>query len=89
MAIIAPPKKSKAVTRATKAKPAATSAKATIQKSKSKAAIEQAAPDVIVPLQLKVPKAVKAEYKAYSALREKTMSELFEEMFDQYKENND
>ena len=49
---------------------------------------QQAAPDAIKPIQLKIPESSKNEFKAYAAMRGLAMNELFLQMFDEYKENN-
>jgi len=48
-------------------------------------AIEQTPPDSIKPLQLKLPENKKNEYKAFAAIRGRSMNDLFLEMFEEYK----
>lgn len=55
---------------------------------KPTAAVEQAPPGSIKPLQLKLPEQTKNEFKAYAGIRGKSMKVLFMEMFDEYKENH-
>jgi len=54
---------------------------------KPTALLEQVPPDAIKPLQLKIPESKKNEYKAFAAMRGRSMNELFLEMFEQYKSN--
>ena len=60
----------------------------TIAKAKPKAAIEQTPPSSIVPIQLKIPEARRNEFKAYAAMRGRTMNALFLDMFEEYKEKH-
>ena len=60
-----------------------------IARAMPKAPIDQPPPNEIVPLQLKIPTGKKNEFKAYAAIRGHSMNELFLEMFEQYKQNND
>lgn len=53
---------------------------------KATKAIEQIPPEAIKPLQLKIPEAAKNEFKAYAAMRGKSMNTLFLEMFEAHKE---
>ncbi len=55
-----------------------------IEKAAPKSPVEQVPPDEITPLQLKIPKAKKHEFKAYAAMRGTSMNALFVEMFDEY-----
>lgn len=55
---------------------------------KPTAAVEQAPPNSIKPLQLKLPEQTKNEFKAFAGIRGKSMKVLFMEMFDEYKENH-
>lgn len=59
-----------------------------IQQAKPKAPTEQTPPDEIAPLQLKIPTYRRNEFKAYAAMRGRSMNSLFLEMFDHYKKNN-
>ena len=59
-----------------------------IAKAKPKAATEQTPPDAIKPLQLKIPEGKKNEFKAYSAMRGKSMNALFLDMFEEYKKEH-
>ena len=63
-------------------------AKEAINKIASLAPTEQAPPDVIKPLQLKIPESKKNEFKAYAAMRGRSMNSLFLEMFEKYKEED-
>ena len=74
MAKLAPPKKDKSPTVVSAPKPIKI--------------LQQAAPDAIKPIQLKIPESSKNEFKAYAAMRGLAMNELFLQMFDEYKENN-
>jgi hypothetical protein len=74
MAKLAPPKKTKVP--------------AVVSVPKPTKSIEQAAPDAIKPIQLKIPESSKNEFKAYAAMRGLAMNDLFLQMFDEYKENN-
>ena len=74
MAKLAPPKKHKAPTSVSVPRPIKS--------------IEQAAPDAIKPIQLKIPESSKNEFKAYAAMRGLAMNDLFLQMFDEYKVNN-
>lgn len=60
----------------------------TIAKAKPKAPTEQIPPDAIKPLQLKIPEGKKNEFKAYAAMRGRSMNALFLDMFDEYKEKH-
>jgi hypothetical protein len=60
----------------------------TVEKAKSKIPTEQVPPDAIKPLQLKIPESKKNEFKAYAAMRGRSMNALFLDMFDEYKSNN-
>jgi len=51
-------------------------------------AIEQTPPDSTKPLQLKLPESKKNEYKAFAAIRGRSMNDLFLEMFEEYKSNH-
>ncbi len=51
-------------------------------------AIEQTPPDSTKPLQLKLPETKKNEYKAFAAIRGRSMNDLFLEMFEEYKSNH-
>ena len=46
---------------------------------------EQTPPDAIKPLQLKIPESKRNEFKAFAAMRGKSMNTLFIEMFEEYK----
>jgi hypothetical protein len=59
-----------------------------VQSIRPSSPVDQPAPGNIKPLQLKVEDSVKAEYKAYCAMKDITMSAMFVEMFEQYKENH-
>ena len=59
-----------------------------IAKATPKGATEQAPPSSIVPIQLKVPEASRNEFKAYAAMRGRTMNALFLDMFEEYKEKH-
>lgn len=59
-----------------------------VEKAKPTKPTEQAAPDAIKPLQLKIPESKKNDFKAYAALRGKSMNTLFLEMFEEYKEKH-
>lgn len=54
---------------------------------KPKAVLEQTPPDAIKPIQLKIPEGKKNEFKAFAAMRGRSMNDLFLEMFEQYKSN--
>lgn len=60
----------------------------TVEKARSKIPTEQIPPDAIKPLQLKIPENKKNEFKAYAAIRGRSMNALFLDMFDEYKSNN-
>lgn len=49
---------------------------------------DQTPPETIKPLQLKIPETRKNEFKAYAALRGRSMNALFLDMFDEYKEKH-
>ena len=74
MAKLAPPKKDKATV--------------VVNVPKPLKSIEQAAPDAIKPIQLKIPESSKNEFKAYAAMRGLAMNDLFLQMFEEYKVNN-
>ena len=59
-----------------------------IAKAKPKAATEQTPPNSIVPIQLKIPEARRNEFKAYAAMRGRTMNALFLDMFEEYKDKH-
>ena len=59
-----------------------------INKAKPKALTQQTPPDAIKPLQLKIPESKKNEFKAYAAMRGRSMNVLFLDMFEQYKDAN-
>lgn len=59
-----------------------------INKAKPKAPTQQTPPDAIKPLQLKIPEGKKNEFKAYAAMRGRSMNALFLDMFEQYKDAN-
>jgi NRPS condensation-like uncharacterized protein len=59
-----------------------------ITKATPKAPTEQTPPSSIVPIQLKIPETSKNEFKAYAAMRGKTMNVLFLEMFEEYKKEH-
>ena len=59
-----------------------------IKKAKPKAATDQIPPDSIKPIQLKIPEIKKNEFKAYAAMRGRSMNDLFLEMFEEYKQNH-
>ena len=73
MAILTPPQKK------TKNK------KSTFVTPKSNKATEQSPPSTIKPIQLKIPENKKNEFKAYAAIRGRSMNTLFLEMFEEYK----
>ena len=56
-----------------------------VEVAKPKKATEQTPPDAIKPLQLKIPESKKNEFKAYAALRGRSMNALFLDMFEEYK----
>jgi len=56
--------------------------------AKPKKPTEQTPPDAIKPLQLKIPEGKKNEFKAYAAMRGRSMNMLFLDMFEEYKENH-
>ena len=60
----------------------------TIQSARPKNPTEQPAPDAIKPLQLKIPESRKNEFKAYAAMRGRSMNALFLDMFEEYKEKH-
>ena len=79
MAKLSPPvKKEKSVT----------NMKEVVSSAAPKKAIEQTPPDAIKPLQLKIPEGKKNEFKAYAAMRGRSMNALFLDMFEEYKENH-
>ena len=59
-----------------------------ITKAAPKKATEQTPPDAIKPLQLKIPESKKNEFKAYAAMRGRSMNALFVEMFEEYREQH-
>jgi hypothetical protein len=59
-----------------------------VAQAKPKAPTEQTPPDEIAPLQLKIPKYKRNEFKAYAAMRGIPMNDLFLDMFELYKQNN-
>jgi hypothetical protein len=59
-----------------------------VEAAKSKKPTEQPAPDAIKPLQLKIPESRKNEFKAYAAMRGRSMNALFLDMFEQYKKHS-
>lgn len=59
-----------------------------INTAKPKAPTQQIPPNIIKPLQLKIPEAKKNDFKAYAALRGQSMNTLFLEMFEEYKEKH-
>lgn len=61
---------------------------AIVEDLKPKAATEQTPPDSIAPLQVKIPEHVKNEFKAFAAMRGKSMNTLFVEMFEEYKQKH-
>ncbi len=83
MANLKPPLKS-----VEKVSKAAVSTAKTVEKARSKVPTEQIPPDAIKPLQLKIPESKKNEFKAYAAMRGRSMNALFLDMFDEYKSNN-
>lgn len=83
MANLKPPLKS-----VEKVSKAAVSTVKTVEKARSKIPTEQTPPDAIKPLQLKIPESKKNEFKAYAAMRGRSMNALFLDMFDEYKSNN-
>lgn len=60
-----------------------------IAKAKPTAPTDQPAPDAIKPLQLKIPESKKNEFKAYAAMRGRSMNALFLDMFEEYKSKHD
>jgi hypothetical protein len=56
-----------------------------IAQATPKSATEQVPPSSIVPIQLKIPESKRNEFKAYAALRGRTMNALFLDMFEEYK----
>ena len=57
----------------------------TIADAKPIKPVEQTPPDSIKPLQLKVPESKKNEFKAYAAMRGRSMNALFLDMFEEHK----
>jgi cell envelope opacity-associated protein A len=51
-------------------------------------ATEKASPTAIKPLQVKLVESLKNEVKAYAASKGKSMSQLFIEMYQEYKANH-
>ncbi|VAW42621.1 hypothetical protein MNBD_GAMMA01-1394 [hydrothermal vent metagenome] len=66
----------------------ATDIEKVISSAKSKEPMAQTPPDAIKPLQLKIPEGRKNEFKAYAAMRGRSMNALFLDMFEEYKDNH-
>jgi hypothetical protein len=79
MANLAPPKKSSAKE---------SNIEKVIVNAKPSAPTEQTPPDAIKPIQLKIPESSKNEFKAYAAMRGRSMNALFLDMFAEYKEKH-
>lgn len=89
MADLPPPKaKEKAAGQAEERDPNTVDIEEVIAQAKPKEPTAQPAPDSIKPLQLKIPESKKNEFKAYSAMRGKSMNALFLEMFEEYIEKH-
>ena len=88
MAELKPPSKKKAKAKAPEREPETIDLEEAIAAAKPKAATEQTPPSSIVPIQLKIPEARRNEFKAYAAMRGRTMNALFLDMFEEYKEKH-
>ena len=89
MADLKPPKKKAAIKEQPPERdPNTVDIEEAIQQAKPSAPMEQTPPDAIKPLQLKIPEGKKNEFKAYAAMRGRSMNALFLDMFEQYKEAN-
>jgi hypothetical protein len=65
-----------------------TISKTVVEAARPKKPTEQAPPDAIKPLQLKIPEGKKNEFKAYAAMHGLSMNALFLDMFEEYKEKH-
>jgi len=59
-----------------------------IANAKPKEPTDQVPPQAIKPVQLKIPEDKKNEFKAYAAMRGRSMNALFLDMFEEYKERH-